>query len=77
MASMAEMRALFPERDLAWFDANFYMIRCLAQRLRKWGFEPVVNKLDAQSMYCLATLVHEPLASALRREAAIKEAAHE
>lgn len=75
MASMSEMRALFPAWDQAKFDANFYVIRCMAQRLRKWGFEPIVNKFDAQSMYCLATLVHEPLASALRREAAIKEAA--
>lgn len=62
-------RSLFPEWERARYDANFYALRCLAHRLRKFGFEEVVNKLDPRSQVLLATLVHEPLSSALMREA--------
>lgn len=51
-------------------EAHLYALRCLAHRLRKFGFEPIVNRLDSASKLLLSDMVHEPLASALRREAA-------
>lgn len=52
----------------AWHDANRYGLQCLAHRLRKFGWEPCINNLDRESLRQLATMVHEPLASACRRE---------
>lgn len=51
-------------------EAHQYALRCMAHRLRKFGFEPIVNRLDSPSKLLLSGMVHEPLASALRREAA-------
>ncbi len=60
---------LYPEHRGAWHAAHYYGLRCLAHRLRKFGWEPCVGTLDARSLRILATMVHEPLASACRREA--------
>jgi len=54
-------------------DAHWYALDCLAHRLRKFGFEPIVNRLDAQSLRLLATMAHEPMATACRREADLKD----
>jgi hypothetical protein len=51
-------------------QAHTYALQCIAHRVRKFGFEPLLNRLDAASQRQLATMVHEPLASALIREAA-------
>jgi hypothetical protein len=54
-------------------DAHMYALRCIAHRMRKFGFEPLLNRLDAPSLRILAGIVHEPLASACRREADVKD----
>ena len=59
---------LFPSWEPARREAHFYALRCLAHRLRKFGFEEIVNRLDTPSKIALASLVHEPMASALRKE---------
>lgn len=50
-------------------DAHMYAMRCVAHRVRKFGFEPLLNKMDPESLRMLAGMVHEPLAQACRREA--------
>lgn len=54
-------------------EAHTYAMRCVAHRMRKFGFENLLNRMDADSLRMLADMVHEPLASACRREAAAKE----
>lgn len=60
---------LWPEWSEARKLAHTYAIRCLAHRLRKFGFEDFVNDLDARSLVVLAFMVHEPMASACIRRA--------
>lgn len=49
--------------------AQFYALRCMGHRMRKFGFEPVINRLDARSLLCLGIIAHEPMASACQAEA--------
>jgi hypothetical protein len=49
--------------------AQMYALRCLSHRVRKFGFEEVINRLDTKSLVAFSLMAHEPLASACRREA--------
>lgn len=53
--------------------AQFYALRCMSHRLRKFGFEKSVNLLDAKSLLCLGIISHEPMASACIAEAKAKD----
>lgn len=72
--------ASLPLEAKAWPDwtphkqrAQMYALRCLSHRVRKFGFEEVLNRLDGRSLAVLSVIVHEPLASACRREALLKD----
>lgn len=69
-----------PVEDKVWPDwtahkrlAHMYALRCLSHRVRKFGFEELLNRLDAKSLAVFSTIAHEPLASACRREALLKD----
>lgn len=53
--------------------AQFYALRCMSHRFRKFGFEKSVNLLDAKSLLCLGMISHEPMASACVAEAIRKD----
>ena len=53
--------------------AQFYALRCMSHRFRKFGFEKSVNLLDAKSLLCIGLISHEPMSSACVAEAIKKD----
>ena len=53
--------------------AQFYALRCMSHRFRKFGFEESINLLDAKSLLCLSMISHEPMATACKYEAFRKD----
>lgn len=43
--------------------AHYYAIKCMAHRVRKFGFEESVNLLDPRSLALFGLCVHEPFAT--------------
>ena len=65
-----QLEPLFPDWEPARREAHFYALRCVAHRLRKFGFEEIVNRMDPATQWLLSSMVHEPMATALRNNAA-------
>ncbi len=51
---------------------RWYRIRCIAHRLRKFGFESGVNHLSAEDLLALATMMPEAQAETLRAESVLR-----
>ncbi len=62
-------KELWPTWGQHKINAHTYALRCMAHRVRKFGFEDAVNLLDPKSLIYFAMCVHEPMASACIKHA--------
>lgn len=69
-------RDLFPEDNDQQFACRVFAMRCIAHRLKKWGFESGLNLLSPEDKFLLSSLF-DGLQKEVLINAAISERKHE